>query len=94
MLVFGTSVTFLLVSNTTGSAYLILGNVGVAILPAVEGIRNQLKMFTVMLTTLAAILLFYLMYGGGGAHQTMLRTSAMTLSLYLLLYFWLAVYPI
>ncbi len=93
MLVFGTMVAFLIVSNTTGSAYLLLGNVGVPILPAIEAIPNRLQIFTVMVTSLAIILLLLLRFGSGSATQTMLRTSAVALSIYVLLYFWLGVYP-
>jgi hypothetical protein len=93
MLVFGTAVAFLIVSNTTGSAYLLLGNVGVPILPAIEAIPNRLQIFTVMVTSLAIILMFLLRFGSGSATQTMLRTSALALSIYVLLYFWLGVYP-
>jgi len=93
MLIFGTAVTFVEVSNTTGSAYLILGNLGYPILPFVEAIRNRLEIFTVMVTALTALVLFYLKYGSSDPRQTIVRTSAITLSLYLLLYFWLGVYP-
>jgi hypothetical protein len=92
MLVFGTSVAFLEVSNTTGSAYLILGNLGYAILPSIEATRNRLEIFSVMMSALAIILLFFLRYGSGQAKETMLRTSGITFSLYLLLYFWFGVY--
>jgi hypothetical protein len=94
MLVFGTSMAFLTVSNTTGSAYLLVGDVGIQIQPAVEGIRNQLKIFSVMGAALGILFLFYLRFGAGRAAQTMLRASGITLSLYLMLYFWLAVYPL
>jgi hypothetical protein len=93
-LVFGTGVAFVEVSNTTGSSYLILGSVGYPILPVIEGIRNQLQIFTIFVTALTVLLLFYLKYGNGEAKQTIVRTSAITLSVYLLLYFWLAVYPV
>ena len=92
MLVFGTAVAFLIVSNTTGSAYLLLGNVGFPVLPAIEAVRNRLQIFTIMVTSLSIILLLLLRFGSGSATQTMLRTSALTLSLYVLLYFWLGVY--
>jgi len=92
MMVFGTTVTFLIVSNTTGSAYLLLGNVGFHILPAIEAVQNRLQIFTIMVTSLSIILLLLLKYGSGNATQTMLRTSAMVLSIYVLLYFWLGVY--
>jgi hypothetical protein len=93
MLVFGTTVAFLIISNTTGSAYLLLGNVGFPVLPAIEAIHNRLQIFTVMVTSLSIILLLLLKYGSGNATQTMLRTSALALSIYVLLYFWLGVYP-
>ena len=88
MLVFGTTIAFLIVSNTTGSAYLLLGNVGFPILPTIEAIKNRLQIFTVMVTSLAIILLLLLRYGSGNATKTMLRTSALALSIYFLLYFW------
>ena len=94
MLVFGTTVAFLEVAYAFGSAYLILGNVGYAILPGVESIHNQLKIFSVTLTALAIMLLFLLRYGSGRANQTILRTSGIVLSIYLLLYFWFGVYPL
>lgn len=93
-LVFGTAVAFLIVSNTTGSAYLILGNVGFPVLPAIEAINNRLQIFTVMVTSLAIILLLLLKYGSGNATQTLLRSSAIAFSMYLLLYFWLGVFPL
>jgi len=92
ILVFGTSVAFLEVSNTTGSAYWIFGTLGHTILPSIEATRNGLEIFSVMMTALAIILLFYLRYGSGQAKETMLRASGITLSLYLLLYFWFGVY--
>ena len=92
MLVFGTAVAFLIVSNTTGSAYLLLGNVGFPVLPAIEAVRNRLQIFTIMVTSLSIILLLLLRFGSGSATQTMLRTSALALCLYVLLYFWLGVY--
>ncbi len=91
-LVFGTTVAFLEVSNIFGSAYLLLGDVGLAIQPAIEAVRNRVQIFTIMVTTLAIILLFFLRYGSGHFIQTMLRTTGITLSLYLLLYFWLGAY--
>jgi hypothetical protein len=92
MLVFGTTTAFLEVSNTSGSAYLLLGNVGFSILPAIEAINNRVRLFSVMVACLAIILLFMLRYGSGSASVTMLRTSALAFLLYLLLYFWLGVY--
>jgi len=93
ILVFGTTVAFLEVSNLFGSAYLLLGSVGYPILPPIEAIRNRVQIFSAMVTALAFILLFLLMYGSGRSSRTMLRTSGIILSLYLMLYFWLAVYP-
>jgi hypothetical protein len=94
MLVLGTAVAYLEVTLTFGSTYLLLGSGGPPIQLAVEGIKNPLQIFTIMTTTLALILLFYLRYGSGHAIQTILRTSAITLSLYLLLFFWLGSYPL
>ena len=91
-MVFGTSVAFLEVSNTTGSAYWIFGSLGHAILPSIEATRNGLEIFSVMMAALSIILLFFLRYGSGQAKETMLRASGITLSLYMLLYFWFGVY--
>ncbi len=91
MLVFGTSIAFLEATYAFSSNYLIFGNFG-PIVPGIEGIGNSLKILSTMATCLAIILLFFLRYGSGRPNQTMLRTSAMAFSLYLLLYFWLGVY--
>jgi len=93
MLVFGTSVAFLEVTYAFGSAYLILGTFG-AIVPGIEGIQNSRKILSIMAASLTIVLLFLLRYGGGQAKQTLVRTSGLSLSLYLLLYFWLGVYPL
>jgi hypothetical protein len=93
MLVFGTSIAFLEVAYAFGPGYLILGNFG-SIVPAIEGVKNALKILSVMVTSLVIILLFLLKYGSRQANQTMLRTSAIALSIYLLLYFWFGVYSI
>jgi hypothetical protein len=92
MLVFGTSIAFLEVAYAFGSAYLILGTFG-AIVPGIEGIQNSLKILSIMVTFLTIILLILLKYGSGQANQTLLRTSGISVALYLLLYFWLVVYP-
>ena len=57
MLVFGTSVTFLEVTYAFSSNYLIFGNFG-AILPGIEGVKNALKITSIMASSLAIILLF------------------------------------
>jgi len=93
MLVFGTSVAFLEVAYAFGSSYLILGPFG-AIVPGIETINNTLKILSIMVTSLAIILLFFLRYGSGQANQTILRTSGIAIAIYLLLYFWLGVYPL
>jgi hypothetical protein len=93
MLVFGTGITFVEVTYAFSPAYLILGSFG-AVVPAIEGVQNALKIVSVMVTSLAIILLLLLKYGSGQANQTMLRTSAITLCIYLLLYFWFGVYSL
>ena len=93
MLVFGTSIAFLEVFYAFSSNYLIFGNFG-ALVPHVEGIKNALKITSIMATSLAIVLLFLLKYGSGQANGTILRTAGVSLSIYLLLYFWLAVYPL
>jgi len=93
MLVFGTSVAFLEVAYAFGSSYLIRGTFG-AIVPGIEAINNTLKIMSIMATSLAIILLFFLKYGSGQANQTILRTSGIAISIYLLLYFWLGVHPL
>jgi hypothetical protein len=91
MLVFGTCVAFLEAAYAFGSSYLILGVFG-AIVPSIEGIKNTLKILSIMVTALTIILLLLFRYGKGQANQAMLRTSAIALSIYLLLYFWFGVY--
>jgi len=93
MLVFGTSVAFLEVAYAFGSNYLIFGSFG-AIVPGIEGIKNALRITSIMVTSLAIILLFFLKYGSGQANETILRTAGISLSIYLVLYFWLGVYPL
>ncbi len=93
MLVFGTSVAFLEVTYAFSSNYLIFGNFG-AILPGIEGVKNALKITSIMATSLAIILVFFLKYGSGRANETILRTAGISFSIYLLLYFWLGVYPL
>ncbi len=93
MLIFGTSVAFLEVAYAFGSSYLILGPFG-TIVPGIEAINNTLKILSIMVTSLAIILLFFLRYGSGQANQTILRTSGIAISIYLLLYFWLGVYSL
>jgi hypothetical protein len=93
MLIFGTSAAFLEVAYAFGSSYLILGPFG-TIVPGIEAINNTLKILSIMVTSLAIILLFFLRYGSGQANQTILRTSGIAISIYLLLYFWLGVYPL
>ena len=93
MLVFGTSVAFLEVVYAFGSSYLILGTFR-TIVPGIEGIQNSLRILSIMVTSLAIVLLFLLKYGKGQAGQTLVRTSGMAISIYLLLYFWFGVYPL
>ena len=93
MLVFGTSVAFLEVAYAFGSNYLIFGSFGV-IVPGIEGIKNALRITSIMVTSLAIILLFFLKYGSGRANETILRTAGISLSIYLVLYFWLGVYSL
>jgi hypothetical protein len=92
MLVFGTSVAFLEVVYAFGPAYLIIGTFEPIVL-GIEGIQNARKILSIMVTSLSMILLFLLKIGKGQADQTMLRTSGLAISIYLLLYFWLEVYP-
>jgi hypothetical protein len=72
---------------------LIFGNFG-AILASIEGVKNALKITSIMATSLAIILMFFLKYGSGRANETLLRTTGISLAIYLLLYFWLGVYPV
>jgi len=93
VLVFGTSMAFLEISYGFGSTYLILGNAGYPIQPpAFETISNGSRIFSIMATVLAVLLLLYLRYGSGQPARTLIRTSGVVLSTYLLLYFWLGVH--
>ena len=92
MLVFGTSIAFLEVTYAFGSSYLILGTFSVVV-PGLEGIQNSLKILSIMVTLLTVLLSFLLKHGRGQASHTLLRTSGLSVALYVLLYFWLVVYP-
>jgi hypothetical protein len=91
MLVFGTTIAFLEVSYAFGSNYLIFGQFG-AIVPGIEGLINGRQILSIMAAVLSVMLLFFLKYGGGQAKETLLRTAAISVLMYLLLYFWLGVY--
>jgi len=91
MLVFGTTIAFLEVSYAFGSNYLIFGQFG-AIVPGIEGLINGRKILSIMATSLSVMLLFFLKYGSGQAKETLLRTTGISVLMYLLLYFWLGVY--
>ena len=93
MLVFGTGITFLEATYAFSSNYLIFGNFG-PLVGGIEGIRNALKITSIMATFLAITFLMLLRYGSGRAQDTIIRTAAMSLSLYLLLYFWLGLYSL
>lgn len=97
MLVFGTAASFFIVSNATGSAYYLVGQVGDPALmqPLIEGIRNGLTVFVVMVTTLTGLFLAYLCRrSDGDAGGTLARSSLIVFGVYLMAYFWVSVYPI
>ena len=91
MLVFGTTIAFLEVSYAFGSNYLIFGQFG-AIVPGIEGLINGRKILSIMAASLSLMLLFFLKYGSGQAKETLLRTTGISVLMYLVLYFWLGVY--
>jgi hypothetical protein len=92
-LVFGTALTFVMVSYTAGSAYFLLGNVGYAILPSLEAIRHGLQIFTVMATFLAVAFVYYFLFAKEGrVERTMIATSIIIVSAYVLTYYWLGVF--
>ena len=91
MLVFGTTIAFLEVSYAFGSNYLIFGQFG-AIVPGIEGLINGRKILSIMATAFSVMLLFFLKYGSGQAKETLLRTTGISVLMYLLLYFWLGIY--
>ena len=93
VLVFGTGMAFFEISYGFGSTYLILGNAGYPIQPPVfETISNGSKIFSIMATVQGVLLLLYLRFGSGQPAKTLIRTSGIVLSVYLLLYFWLGVH--
>jgi hypothetical protein len=92
-LVFGTALTFVMVSYTTGSAYFLLGNVGYPILPSIEAVRHGLQIFTVMATFLAIAFLYYFLFAKQAQiERTMIVTSIIIVSGYVLTYYWLGVF--
>ncbi len=95
MLVFGTALTFLIVSYhaPAGWAYYFFGP-GFGTVPAFQAVQNRLLIFSVFATVLGLLFLGYLRYGPGKPVPTLLRTSVLVFCVYLLLYFWLGAYPL
>jgi hypothetical protein len=92
-LVLGTSIAFVMMSYVFGSAYLLLGIVGYPILPSIEAVRNGIQIFAIMVAILAGLFLLYLRAPISTSPQgTLIRMSALSIGLYLLLYFWIGVY--
>jgi len=97
MLVFGTAFAFLISSYhaPAGWAYYFFGeNLALPTLPTFEAITNRLLFFSVLSTALGLLFLIYLRYGRGRAGGTLLNSTALVLSLYLLLFFWLGANPL
>jgi len=95
MLVFGTALTFLIVSYhaPAGWAYYFFGP-GLGTVPAFQAVQNRLLLFSIFATVLGLLFLAYVRYGPGKAVPTLFRTSALVVCCYLLLYFWLGAYPL
>lgn len=91
MLVFGTTIAFLEVSYAFGSDYLLFGQFA-PIVPGIEGLINGRKILAIMAMSISVMLLFFVKYGNGQAKETLVRTAALAVCMYLLLYFWLGVY--
>src|SRR5437773_3152506 len=90
---FGTAIAFTMVSYLTGSAYFLLGTIGYPILPAIEGVRNGLEIFTITATSAAIVFLYYFLRPNHATvGRTLLASSALILTVYLLAYFWMGVY--
>ena len=90
---FGTAIAFTIVSYLTGSAYFLLGTIGYPILPAIEGVRHGLEIFTITATFAALLFLYYLLRPNqASVGRTLLASSALILTVYLLAYFWVGVY--
>jgi len=70
-----------------------LGIVGYPILPSIEAVRNGIQIFAIMVAILAGLFLLYLRAPISTSPQgTLIRMSALSIGLYLLLYFWIGVY--
>jgi len=90
---FGTAIAFTIVSYLTGSAYFLLGTIGYPIIPAIEGVRNGLEIFAVTATFGATLFLYYFLRPNHATvGRTLLASSALILTVYLLAYFWMGVY--
>ena len=91
---FGTAIAFTIVSYLTGSAYFLLGTIGYPIVPAIEGVRNGLEIFTITATSAAIVFLYYFLRPNqASVGRTLLTSSALILCAYLLAFYWLGVYP-
>jgi len=93
ILVFGTAVCFLTISYTVGSGYYLLGSRN-TILASIESVRNGLQIFAIMVTVLAALFLAYLRNARSHPTETLIRSSILVIGAFILVYFWLGVYPI
>jgi hypothetical protein len=92
-LVLGTGIAFVMMSYAFGSAYLLLGIVGYPILPSIEAVRNGSQIFAIMVAILAGLFLLYLRGPISTSPQgTLIRMSALSIGVYLMLYFWIGVY--
>ena len=84
-IVFGTSTAFSMMSYTIGSRYVLTGNPGYPVVPALESVANGVQVFAVSVTLLTMILLLLMWRGNYRANRTLVITSGFVFALNLVL---------
>ena len=89
MLAFGSVSSFLILSFSQGSGYMLFGSPRFNVIPLIEDARNGIDIYAATTTVCALLLLGYLASRGGitGSH-TLIRTTLIIFGALMLSYFW------
>ncbi len=93
MLIFGTVLAFVEISYTAGSAYYLLGASSSTQLTVLEVVSHGTYIFAIMSTTLTGFFLAYAKLGRNLGAVNLRRSSLLLLTIFILVYFWVGVYP-
>ncbi len=93
MLIFGTVLAFVEISYTAGSAYYLLGASSSTQLTVLEVVSHGTYIFAIMSTILAGFFLAYAKPGRNLGAVNLRRSSLLLLTIFILVYFWVGVYP-